>query len=492
MKKSSPTTRLSVRAPNPSRPAKWALTLPLRAYHVAFVPEAEIDVADPRRRPERPCAADCGPGERRPAAVGSPRRPARDPAHAAAPPPRRARGLAPIVLLPGDRTGPRRSRAVRRRPSGGAAGHRSPAPRLHGYLPGRPDQRPDDPHGRAGDGDRRRGVPRLGARKLIRVGTCGGMGTGIRTGDIVIATAAAPFDGTTGIYLHAEPYAPSGGLSLTAHSWTRQMASTPPTSMPRWTSSTTPTLTTLPLGGPGHPGLRRVLGPLLPRCARPGHRGPRPGGHDPDRQRRPLRGGDLGAVGSAPRRAGAPDRYDAPGRPGGGDLAGCHGEPRRPGSGGPAAERRPRHRGRRRSRSSSTCARSAFLLSGGGAGAASRGGGLCGRRNLVPLLVSRGTRSDPGPARRTLAAVGGLTTRLGLMRIAANVMNRHPGAPRRMGRPRCRMRPTAGWSSGSGSGPPRGARGIRVPVPPAIWPSAPPVSRRRAPCDVGASGPGAR
>src|SRR5918992_999376 len=33
---------------------------------------------------------------------------------------------------------------------------------------------------------------RLGAQRLIRIGTCGGIGRGLRTGDIVVATAAAP------------------------------------------------------------------------------------------------------------------------------------------------------------------------------------------------------------------------------------------------------------------------------------------------------------
>ena len=35
---------------------------------------------------------------------------------------------------------------------------------------------------------------RLGAQRLIRVGTCGGIGRGLRTGDLVIASAATPFD----------------------------------------------------------------------------------------------------------------------------------------------------------------------------------------------------------------------------------------------------------------------------------------------------------
>lgn len=55
---------------------------------------------------------------------------------------------------------------------------------------------------------------RLGARRLVRVGTCGGIGRGIRTGELVIASAAAPFDGTTATYLHGEPYAPAADFTL--------------------------------------------------------------------------------------------------------------------------------------------------------------------------------------------------------------------------------------------------------------------------------------
>jgi DeoD family purine-nucleoside phosphorylase len=56
---------------------------------------------------------------------------------------------------------------------------------------------------------------RLGARQLIRVGTCGGIGPGIRTGDVVIATAACPADGATRTYLHGEGYAPAADFGLT-------------------------------------------------------------------------------------------------------------------------------------------------------------------------------------------------------------------------------------------------------------------------------------
>ena len=56
---------------------------------------------------------------------------------------------------------------------------------------------------------------RLGATRLIRVGTCGGIGRGIHTGDLVIATAAAPVDGSTRTYLHGDPFAPVADFGLT-------------------------------------------------------------------------------------------------------------------------------------------------------------------------------------------------------------------------------------------------------------------------------------
>jgi DeoD family purine-nucleoside phosphorylase len=56
---------------------------------------------------------------------------------------------------------------------------------------------------------------RLGATRLIRVGTCGGIGRGIVTGDLVIASGAVPADGTTRTYLHGDPYAPVPDFGLT-------------------------------------------------------------------------------------------------------------------------------------------------------------------------------------------------------------------------------------------------------------------------------------
>ena len=56
---------------------------------------------------------------------------------------------------------------------------------------------------------------RLGARQLLRVGTCGGIARGLKTGDLVVATAACPTDGTTATYLHGEAYAPAADFALT-------------------------------------------------------------------------------------------------------------------------------------------------------------------------------------------------------------------------------------------------------------------------------------
>jgi purine-nucleoside phosphorylase len=56
---------------------------------------------------------------------------------------------------------------------------------------------------------------RLGAKRLIRVGTCGGIAKGLKTGDLVVATAACPVDGATTTYLHGEAYAPAADFALT-------------------------------------------------------------------------------------------------------------------------------------------------------------------------------------------------------------------------------------------------------------------------------------
>lgn len=48
----------------------------------------------------------------------------------------------------------------------------------------------------------------LDVKRLIRIGTCGGIGKDIKPLDIIGAVAASPFDGTTRTYLNNEPHAP--------------------------------------------------------------------------------------------------------------------------------------------------------------------------------------------------------------------------------------------------------------------------------------------
>ncbi len=49
----------------------------------------------------------------------------------------------------------------------------------------------------------------LGAKTVIRIGTCGGTRAEITPTDLIVATAACPLDGTTRQYLGGEPYAPA-------------------------------------------------------------------------------------------------------------------------------------------------------------------------------------------------------------------------------------------------------------------------------------------
>ena len=122
---------------------------------------------------------------------------------------------APLVLLPGD---PNRARRISERFDPGSV------------------RRVNDHRGLFGFTGTYRGTPvsvqtsgmgtpslsivveellRLGARRLIRVGTCGGIAKGLKTGELVIATAACPTDGATQTYLHGEAYAPASDFELT-------------------------------------------------------------------------------------------------------------------------------------------------------------------------------------------------------------------------------------------------------------------------------------
>lgn len=54
----------------------------------------------------------------------------------------------------------------------------------------------------------------LGAKNLLRVGTCGGYHREMRLGDLVVATAAVPQDGTVDSITQGVPYAPAAHFDL--------------------------------------------------------------------------------------------------------------------------------------------------------------------------------------------------------------------------------------------------------------------------------------
>ena len=55
----------------------------------------------------------------------------------------------------------------------------------------------------------------LGAERLIRIGTCGGLQPDLELGDTVIALSAVPADGTARAYTGGEPHAPTAHFGLT-------------------------------------------------------------------------------------------------------------------------------------------------------------------------------------------------------------------------------------------------------------------------------------
>ncbi len=126
---------------------------------------------------------------------------------------------APTVLLPGD---PNRARRIAERFDGGLEGGATRLVNDHrgmlgytGTFNGAPVSVQTSGMGTPSLSIVVEELLRLGAKRLIRVGTCGGIGPGLKTGDLVIATAACPVDGATRTYLHGEPYAPAADFALT-------------------------------------------------------------------------------------------------------------------------------------------------------------------------------------------------------------------------------------------------------------------------------------
>jgi purine-nucleoside phosphorylase len=122
---------------------------------------------------------------------------------------------APLVLLPGD---PNRARRISERFDPGSVRQVNEHRALYGFTGtygGVPVSVQTSGMGTPSLSIVVEELLRLGARRLIRVGTCGGIAEGLRTGDLVIATAACPVDGATSTYLHGEPYAPAADFDLT-------------------------------------------------------------------------------------------------------------------------------------------------------------------------------------------------------------------------------------------------------------------------------------
>jgi len=64
----------------------------------------------------------------------------------------------------------------------------------------------------------------LGARVLLRVGTCGAVDEGLAPGDLVIPQGAVPLDGASRQYLEGRPYAPLPDAGLFAALWRKAEA----------------------------------------------------------------------------------------------------------------------------------------------------------------------------------------------------------------------------------------------------------------------------
>jgi DeoD family purine-nucleoside phosphorylase len=57
-------------------------------------------------------------------------------------------------------------------------------------------------------------LSQLGVQRIVRVGTCGGLGAGLALGDVICAVSAVPADHTTLHYTGGEPHAPTADFAV--------------------------------------------------------------------------------------------------------------------------------------------------------------------------------------------------------------------------------------------------------------------------------------
>jgi purine-nucleoside phosphorylase len=124
---------------------------------------------------------------------------------------------APLVLLPGD---PGRATTIASRFDGGLPGARlvNDNRGLLGYtgtIGGRPVSVQTTGMGPPAIAIVTEELLRLGARQLVRVGTTGALQADIELGELIIATASTPTDGTTATFMGGRPYAPAADFALT-------------------------------------------------------------------------------------------------------------------------------------------------------------------------------------------------------------------------------------------------------------------------------------
>ena len=120
--------------------------------------------------------------------------------------------VAPVVLLPGD---PGRAERIAARLEGAVCYNRNRG--LLGFTGGYRGARVSvqtTMMGAPSTAIVAEELVQLGARTLIRVGTSGALGADVRPGDLIVATASTPLDGTTAAYLAGRPHAPAATFAV--------------------------------------------------------------------------------------------------------------------------------------------------------------------------------------------------------------------------------------------------------------------------------------